>query len=114
MDVGAIGFHNEKAKRRVTIEKDRGLVNALNKTKREETPDLAALQQAREMAWRRQQNAEKKAAAAAEKQNQKQRAEAAEMRSYKSLFESGEPTTNSTPKATVDESAACEFEEEFM
>jgi hypothetical protein len=42
MEVGAIGFHNEAsgAKRRVFVEKDRAVVNDLNRTKLEEVSTL--------------------------------------------------------------------------
>jgi hypothetical protein len=33
MDVGAIGFHDKKKVKSVRIEKDKSVVNALNKTK---------------------------------------------------------------------------------
>lgn len=47
MDVGAIGYQNEKAKRRIMVEKDKAVVNALNKTKVEDHPNLQELQEVR-------------------------------------------------------------------
>ncbi|CAI5509434.1 unnamed protein product [Closterium sp. Naga37s-1] len=49
MDVGQIGFHNPKAVRSVRVEKRLNeVVNRLNKTKVEKTPDLQAEKEARE------------------------------------------------------------------
>ena len=50
MAPGTVGFHDVSKVRRVTISKDKSIVNALNRTKREATEgeqDLAAAQQAR-------------------------------------------------------------------
>ena len=53
--MGLLGFHNEVAKRRILVEKDKAVVNTLNRTKVEEHPDLAALQEERAARWRAQQ-----------------------------------------------------------
>lgn len=42
MEVGQVGFHNEKLVKKAKVEKRKNeIVNRLNKTKREEHPDLA-------------------------------------------------------------------------
>ena len=41
---GAIGFHDRTKVKKVRIEKDKSIVNMLDKTKTEDHPDLAALQ----------------------------------------------------------------------
>jgi LPS O-antigen subunit length determinant protein (WzzB/FepE family) len=44
---GQVGFHRPENVRRIQVEKNNFIVNALNKTKVEKFPDLAALQQDR-------------------------------------------------------------------
>jgi hypothetical protein len=114
MEVGAIGFHNEAAgaKRRVTVEKDRAVVNDLNRSKREEYPDLAALQEERNAKTRREQKEERRQKEQADKELRKERAETADTRSYKSIFQNAEYTA--PPVGSADQSAATQFEEDFM
>ena len=47
MEPGQVSFHDKNKVRRIKVTKDTSVVNKLNKTKREEFPDLAALQEAR-------------------------------------------------------------------
>ncbi|CAM9692454.1 unnamed protein product, partial [Phaeothamnion confervicola] len=53
MEVGQVGFRDESKVRKLRVEKNNAVVNALNRTKREEHPDLQALQEAREAETRR-------------------------------------------------------------
>eukprot|EP01103_Thecamoeba_quadrilineata_P015532 TRINITY_DN493_c0_g1_i4.p2 TRINITY_DN493_c0_g1~~TRINITY_DN493_c0_g1_i4.p2 ORF type:complete len:108 (+),score=28.14 TRINITY_DN493_c0_g1_i4:358-681(+) len=50
MDVGQVGFHRQKDVKLVkAIKKDAEVLNAINKTKREEFPDLAAEKDSRNL-----------------------------------------------------------------
>ena len=55
MEAGAVSFHDKAKVRKVDVEKNNAIVNALNRTKREEFPDLAAEQEARAAVFRREQ-----------------------------------------------------------
>ena len=60
MDVGQVGFHDQKAVKKVSVLKRvNDVVNRLNKTRREEYPDLAAEREA----WDREQRSRGKAEA---------------------------------------------------
>jgi hypothetical protein len=41
---GAIGFHDRNKVKKIRIDKDRAIVNTITRTKREDHPDLAAMQ----------------------------------------------------------------------
>ena len=60
MEVGSIGYHDKTKVKRIKVEKDQTIVNKINKTKEERSPDLAALQQQRAEEIRSQQKQEKK------------------------------------------------------
>ena len=117
IEVGAVGFKDKKRCRRVKAFKNNSLVNALNKTKEEIFPDLAALQleRAKEIQadLKRQRREEFEAAAAAKKEKEAAR----RLQGYggvgdiEGLFE---PAKMKSLEGTVDESAAKDFEEDFM
>lgn len=102
------------AVRKMTIEKFKPIVNDLNRTKREEYPDLAAEQEERAKEWRAAQKAVKRKQAAEEKRAKQEHARQAELRSYSSLMASDNMTSNAEFNATTDESAAVAYEEDFM
>ena len=119
---GQVGFNNQANVRRVEhVEKDNAIVNALNKTKREEQPDLvrtkshgsarlpsnlsvcvlqAGLQEKRAQEFRAEQKAIAQAQKEQEKKERKEKEEAAKERSYDRLFENADMQSNS---AAVDE-----------
>ena len=113
MDVGQIGYHDRSKQRRLRIEKDRGIVRALDKTKRWEEPDLAALQQERADQELRKAKEARKALVLSEKEKKKKMQEDADQRSYKTLFDTPE-FESQKPEASIDQSAAEEFEDDFM
>jgi len=113
MEIGAIGYHDRSKQRRILVEKDKAVVNDLNRTKLEVFPDLAAEQEDRARQWRAKQVNEKKTLAAQQKEEQKKRYAEAELRSYKSL-QSVEGVSNKSVQASVDQSAAEEWEDDFM
>lgn len=114
MEVGSIGFKDRSKLRRLTVEKHNPTVNDLNRTKREEHPDLAALQEERAREFRAEQKRLKKQKEAQEKQAARKRAEEAELRSYTSMMNADNMQSNDAHAASADASAAAEFEEDFM
>jgi len=83
----------------------------------EDFPDLKAIQDERSARQRAAVNAMKRTAAQTEKEARKQREADAELKSYKSLFEHGDPagaTSNKAAAASADDDAAEEFEDDFM
>mmetsp|Transcript_1164 Transcript_1164/g.2785 ORF Transcript_1164/g.2785 Transcript_1164/m.2785 type:complete len:223 (+) Transcript_1164:87-755(+) len=112
---GQVGFHDNKKVIKVkSVPKNKDIVNRLNKTKREEYPDLAAQREKRDAQMVRIRRERAKA------QAKEQAAEKAKMlaekdaRDYKHLFNDEEMTTNNRVKASEDTSAAVDFEEDFM
>lgn len=113
MEVGQVGFHNSKMVRTVRVEKRiNEIVNRLNKTKVERTPDLKAEKEAvfaAEKAVRKQQLREKKKR---EEMDRIEKEKQAEMRSYKGLMVSEKMTSNKQI-ASANKSLQ-ELEEDFM
>jgi len=115
MEPGAIGFHDRTKVKKIRIEKDRAIVNALNKTKREDYPDLAALQEARAREFQLEKKKERQAQLAAEKELKKERERAKELQSYSSIFASAEGMTSNADVASSETvEAAVEYEDDFM
>eukprot|EP00611_Tribonema_gayanum_P013502 TRINITY_DN2448_c0_g1_i2.p2 TRINITY_DN2448_c0_g1~~TRINITY_DN2448_c0_g1_i2.p2 ORF type:complete len:130 (-),score=33.37 TRINITY_DN2448_c0_g1_i2:117-506(-) len=102
----------------VRVEKNNGIVNALNRSKTEASPDLQALQEERAAEIRREQKAVRKQQEQAEKIARRQAEEDKRMRSYDSLFDEGKmagSTNVSNPYgASEDQSSAVAFEDDFM
>ncbi|MCO5574096.1 hypothetical protein L7F22_027873 [Adiantum nelumboides] len=95
MDVGQVGFHNSKLVKTVRVEKRiNEVVNRLNKTKVERTPDLKAEREAYNAAER----AERKAFLRDKKRREEiarlEKDKQAELRSYKGLMVSEKMTSN--------------------
>ncbi|EFJ06382.1 hypothetical protein SELMODRAFT_186866 [Selaginella moellendorffii] len=95
MDVGQVGFHNPKLVRTVKVEKRvNEIVNRLNKTKVERTPDLKAEREvynSQERAERKNQMRDKKRR---EELERVQKEREADVRSYKALMVSEKMTSN--------------------
>ncbi|XP_042033423.1 coiled-coil domain-containing protein 25-like [Salvia splendens] len=113
MDVGQVGFYNSKMVRTVRVEKRiNEIINRLNRTKVERTPDLKAEREAvnaAERAERKQQLREKK------RQEELERLEKdrqAELRSYKNLMVAEKMTSNKDIAST--NKSLQELEEDFM
>ncbi|KAJ8555377.1 hypothetical protein K7X08_012873 [Anisodus acutangulus] len=113
MDVGQVSFHNPKMVRTVRVEKRiNEIVNRLNRTKVERTPDLKAEREAvnaAERAERKQQLREKKRR---EEMDRLEKERQAEMRSYKNLMVADKMTSNKDV-ASANKSLQ-ELEEDFM
>ncbi|GFP80276.1 coiled-coil domain-containing protein 25 [Phtheirospermum japonicum] len=113
MDVGQVGFHNSKMVRTVRVEKRvNEIVNRLNKTKVERTPDLKAEREAvnaAERAERKQLLRDKKRR---EELDRLEKERQAEVRSYKNLMVAEKMTSNKDI-ASANKSLQ-ELEEDFM
>eukprot|EP00611_Tribonema_gayanum_P013501 TRINITY_DN2448_c0_g1_i1.p1 TRINITY_DN2448_c0_g1~~TRINITY_DN2448_c0_g1_i1.p1 ORF type:complete len:217 (-),score=67.47 TRINITY_DN2448_c0_g1_i1:117-767(-) len=118
MEAGQVGFKDESKVHKVRVEKNNGIVNALNRSKTEASPDLQALQEERAAEIRREQKAVRKQQEQAEKIARRQAEEDKRMRSYDSLFDEGKmagSTNVSNPYgASEDQSSAVAFEDDFM
>ncbi|KVH45088.1 hypothetical protein Ccrd_025736 [Cynara cardunculus var. scolymus] len=113
MDVGQVGFHNNKAVRTVRVEKRiNEVVNRLNRTKVERKPDLKAEREAvnaAERAERKQQLRDKKRR---EEMERLEKERQAEVRSYKNLMVADKMTSNKDIAST--HKSLQELEEDFM
>ncbi|CAI7729942.1 unnamed protein product [Closterium sp. NIES-53] len=95
MDVGQIGFHNPKAVRSVRVEKRLNeVVNRLNKTKVEKTPDLQAEKEARDAEDRAARKAVLREQARREQEEKALKMRQAELRSYKGIMVEKKMTSN--------------------
>ncbi|CAI5465549.1 unnamed protein product [Closterium sp. Yama58-4] len=103
MDVGQVGFHNPKAVRSVRVEKRLNeVVNRLNKTKVERTPDLQAEKEAREAEDRAARKAVLREQARREQEEKALKQKQAELRSYKCLDGCGGQSTSPNGKPGID------------
>ncbi|KAD4385087.1 hypothetical protein E3N88_25255 [Mikania micrantha] len=113
MDVGQVGFHNNKAVRTVRVEKRiNEIVNRLNRTKVERKPDLKAEREAvnaAERAERKQLLRDKKRR---EEMDRLEKERQAEVRSYKNLMVADKMTSNKQIAST--QKSLQELEEDFM
>lgn len=110
MDVGQVGFHNNKLVRKFKIDKRKNdIVNRLTKTKTEANPDLAAMKAQREKADRDKAKAEKKDLKKKEEEEVIRTREEAELKSYSSLMQEDKMKSNKEMTMT-----AQEYEEDFF
>jgi len=113
MDIGTIGFANDKAVRLVrNVSKDAEAVKRIEKSKREAFPDLAAEKEA----WEEEERGARRAAAARARAEDKAAAKAAiadkEARSYDALLDPDAMRTAEDMKAKYESAAA--YEDDFM
>ncbi|RZC51226.1 hypothetical protein C5167_019659 [Papaver somniferum] len=113
MDVGQIGFHNSKMVRTVRVEKRiNEVVNRLNKTKVERTPDLKAEREAVNAAERAERKLQLRDKKRREEMERLDKERQAEIRSYKGLMVSEKMTSNKQI-ASASKSLQ-ELEDDFM
>lgn len=118
MEVGAIGFKDSKRCRRVKAFKNNSIVNALNRSKKEEYPDLHSLQMERAREFQQELKKQRKEQFEAEAAVKKEREAAKKLQGYggvgeiEGLFD--DPSKMKTLDGTVDETAAKDFEDDFM
>ncbi|KAK3859695.1 hypothetical protein Pcinc_014769 [Petrolisthes cinctipes] len=96
MDVGQVGFHNDKEVRKIRVEKrNNEIVNRLNKTKEEKTErDLRGEREERDRKEREKDRKEGKERQRKEKEEMEKRKKEAELRNYSSLFASDNMKSN--------------------
>ena len=96
MDVGQVGFHSEKAVRKIRIEKRiNEIVNRLNKTKVvKDNVDFRALREERDRKEREDKKAVEREKKRLEKEKEKEREELAKLRSYDSVMKTENMKTN--------------------
>ncbi|CAN1837941.1 Coiled-coil domain-containing protein 25 [Linum perenne] len=113
MDVGQVGFHNSKMVRTVRVEKRiNEIVNRLNKTKVERTPDLRAEREAVNAAERAERKLHLREKKRREEMDKLEKDRQQEMRSYKGLMVAEKMTSN---KQIASESKSLqELEDDFM
>jgi len=118
MEVGSIGYHDKTKVKRIKVEKDQTIVNKINKTKEERFPDLPALQRQRAEEIRKQEQDQKKeqkeTKRITEKKERWEKEQAANLKSYKSIMKEEKMKSNYDVDASVDDSAAKKFEEDFF
>ncbi|KAI8123680.1 hypothetical protein FF38_08192 [Lucilia cuprina] len=95
MEAGQVAYHNEKAVKKVRVEKRRNdIVNRLNRTKTEEYPDLRQEREKRDSLERQAEKAQLRSQREIEKELERQREQERELRSYTSLLKAENMTTN--------------------
>jgi len=110
---GQVGFHRPKNVRRVEVEKNNSIVNALNKTKVEKYPNLREEQQMRLDEIRREAKEKRRKEEKQKRLEELQRKKELEERSYDRIMASDNMTSNQG-RATADETAAEEYEDDFF
>ena len=111
---GQVGYHRPNNVRRRQTEKNNPIVRQLEKTKKELFPDLAEEQAARLREIQKEKKAHMRAEAKAKKLEDLERARLKEERSYDRIMTQSNMTSNADMNATVDESAAVDYEDDFM
>lgn len=111
---GQVGFHRPENVKRMEVEKNNPIVNALNRTKEERHPDLYKEQQDRlreiQLEKKEHRRAEEKARKLAEAEAKREKEE----RSYDRIMTGDKMTSNTEIEATADSTAAEEYEEDFF
>eukprot|EP01036_Dinobryon_divergens_P042054 gene42054-55813_t len=114
MEAGAIGFHDKSKIKKLRVTKDNTVVNRINKTKEERHPDLAEEQRLRSVEMRAAAKQEKRLKEDAERTAKIEREQAAKLRSFESLMDEDKMRSNTDLQASVDNSSAKDFEDDFM
>uniref|UniRef100_A0ACD5U725 Uncharacterized protein n=3 Tax=Avena sativa TaxID=4498 RepID=A0ACD5U725_AVESA len=113
MDVGQVGFHNSKLVRTVQVEKRLNeVVNRLNKTKVERTPDLKAEREAVSAAEKAERKLQLRDKKRKEEMERLEKEKQAEIRSYKGLMVQDKMTSNK--QVASGSKTLQELEEDFM
>ncbi|KAL0210354.1 hypothetical protein RCL1_004790 [Eukaryota sp. TZLM3-RCL] len=95
MLAGQVGFKNESLCRYITVEtKDNAVLNRLNKTRREEFPNLQAMKEQRESALSQERRRQQIEFRRKQKEDELKRKEEEELRSYKGVMIDSLMTSN--------------------
>ena len=111
---GQVGFHRPDNVRRMEVEKNNTIVRQIEKTKEERQVDLYAEQQRRNQEIQKEQKEQYKLALKTKQAAEQQARKEKEARSYDRVMTSDNMTSNSQVKASVDASAAEEYEDDFF
>jgi len=113
MEVGQVGFHDEKAVKKIKVEKrSNEIINRLNKTKKELYPDLELEKEAWDREQRSKTKAQIQAQRAAEKKEREEKRREEELRSYKNVMREEDMTTVKEMREKY--KTPEEYEEDFM
>lgn len=110
---GQVSYHRPENVKRLLVEKNNTIVRQLEKTKTEAFPNLAQLQQDRHREIALEQKQQQKQAAKEQRLAAEEAKRRAEELSYDRVFQQ-DMTSNADVKATVDASAAEEYEDDFF
>ena len=95
MEVGQIGFHSNKAVKKIRLAtKDNAIINRLNKTKEEKEVDFRAAREGRDRSERENKKKQFRKDEEAKKAEEKARKDAAELRSYDRLMVEDQMSSN--------------------
>lgn len=111
---GQVGFHRPENVRRIQVEKNNTVVNALNKTKVELHPDLRAEQHKHMEQTQREKKENRKQLEKERRKAEEEKRRMKEELSYDRVMTQDRMMSNSEMKATADNTAAEEFEEDFF
>jgi hypothetical protein len=111
---GQVGFHRPDNVRRCKVEKNGPIVKQIEKTRKELHPDLARLQQDREREIQQQKKQHFKEELRKKEQERIQHEKEKKEKSYDRMFKQENMHNNREIKATADEAAAEEFEDDFF
>ncbi|KAI9577757.1 coiled-coil domain-containing protein 25-like [Glossina fuscipes] len=95
MEAGQVAYHNEKAVKKMRVEKRINyVVNRLGRTKTEDYPDLRLQREQRDALEREEQKAEVRRQKELEKKLEKEKQQEQELRNYTSLLQADKMTSN--------------------
>ena len=114
MAEGEVTYHRPENVRRIKVEKNPQIVKQLERTRKELFPDLEHEQERRQKEIDRQKKKEFKKLASEKKKQALEAQREKELRSYDRLYDEAYMTSVSDQKATVDSTAAEDFEDDFM
>ena len=111
---GQVSYHRPDNVKRISVEKNNPIVRALEKTKQELYPDLAAEQAQKLREIQLQQKAEYKRLAKEKELAKRKAMEEKEARSYDRIMHEENMTSTKDMEATADATAAEEYEDDFF
>ena len=114
MVAGQVSYHRPQNVRKIMAYKDNAIVNDLNRTKEERFPNLQKEQQDREKEIIREKKEKKRAEDKAKRLAEEEARKRKEELSYDRIMDVGNMTSNADVKATADNTAAEEFEDDFF
>lgn len=111
---GQVGFHRPDNVRRMQVEKNSSIVNKINKSKVEERPDLYKIQQDRQREIQMEKKDHRRQVEKQMKGEELKRKQEKEERSYDRIMSTAEMKSNTEVEASVDNSAAEAYEDDFF